>query len=135
MHTASRWFLSLFLLACALPAQIVRVANFSGAPYAGWKRTTIDVAPPRLVGRVGDVLYVVGRQVGLDVAVADQTRTPSAHDAANHGIPPWDSGNSQAHTPITQGASVKCRIRQEMRHRLFVRTSSGPLVAQTSHSL
>ena len=71
MHTASRWFLSLFLLACALPAQLVRIANFSGAPYVGWKRTTIDIAPPHLVGRVGDVLYVVGRQVGYDVAVVD----------------------------------------------------------------
>ena len=61
----------LLSLAAWLPAQVVRVANYSGSPYAGWKRTTIDVAPPNLVGRVGDVLYVVGRQVGYDVAVVD----------------------------------------------------------------
>lgn len=40
MHTASRWLLSLFLLACAIPSQLVRVGKLSGAPYVGWTRIT-----------------------------------------------------------------------------------------------
>ncbi|MBL8735241.1 MAG: hypothetical protein JNL12_02320 [Planctomycetes bacterium] len=60
--------LPLLFLLCALPAQLVRVANFSGAPYAGWKRTTIDVAPPHLVGRVGGPGF--GRALALRGAKA-----------------------------------------------------------------
>lgn len=59
----------LFLLREAR-AQTVRIENLGGA-HTAWVRTTIDRAPPHAVGRVGDVLYVVGRQVGLDTRVVD----------------------------------------------------------------
>ncbi len=65
-----RHLLTMLLLAAALVAQ-VRVANLAPTPFSGWKRTTVDVAPPFPAGRVGDVTYVVGRKVGLDAWVVD----------------------------------------------------------------
>lgn len=50
-------------------AQTVRIENLSPVPFAGWKRTTIDRAPPHEVGQVGTVTYVVGRRIGLDARV------------------------------------------------------------------
>jgi hypothetical protein len=58
-------------LAAALPAQVVTVANLTGQPFAGWKRTTIDALPPSPAGKVGDTLFVVGRPVGLNTHVVD----------------------------------------------------------------
>lgn len=52
-------------------AQTVRIENLSPVPFAGWKRTTIDRAPPHEVGQVGTVTYVVGRRIGLDARVVD----------------------------------------------------------------
>jgi hypothetical protein len=63
-------YLAVFL-AAVLPAQVVRVANYSAAPYSGWKRVTVDRLPPHAAGRVGDVRYVVGRPCGLDLWAVD----------------------------------------------------------------
>lgn len=64
--------LALCALFCAgLPAQVVRLANHSTAPYAGWKRVTVDVAPPHAAGRVGDVRYVVGLPTGRRTRAVD----------------------------------------------------------------
>ena len=86
--------LSLSLLAGASPAQIVHFANFSATPFFGWKRTTIDVAPPHAIGQVGDVLYAVGRQVGadthvLDVRIALAPWERRTIDFANAHTVPW----------------------------------------------
>ena len=64
------------LLAAALPAQVVRVANTSTIPFEGRVRCTIDVMPKVQVGTVEtadgyQAHYVVGRQVGLDTHVVD----------------------------------------------------------------
>lgn len=63
------------LLACLLSlpclAQVVHVANYSGSEFEGWKRATIDVAPPHPAGQVGDVRYVLGRAIGVDARVVD----------------------------------------------------------------
>jgi hypothetical protein len=64
-------FLLLFVFAAALRAQVVRIENLAPTPFVGWKRVTVDQAPPRQVGRVGDTLFVVGRAVGLDTRVVD----------------------------------------------------------------
>jgi len=61
----------LLLFACALPAQVVHVANYSTHPFDGWKRCTVDVMPPHEAGQAADVRYVLGRQVGLDVRIID----------------------------------------------------------------
>lgn len=63
--------LAWLLLCCALPAQIVHVANYSGAEFDGWKRATVDVMPPTKAGLAGDVLYVLGRRIGSDARVID----------------------------------------------------------------
>ena len=63
------------LLFCLLSlpcfAQVVHVANYTGSEFDGWKRATIDVAPPHPAGTVGDVRYVLGRQIGNDARVID----------------------------------------------------------------
>lgn len=63
--------LAWLLLCCVLPAQIVHVANYSGAEFEGWKRATVDVVPPAVAGLVGDVRYVLGRRIGSDARVVD----------------------------------------------------------------
>lgn len=74
---AHRWrmlVLALFAIACLLAplaAQTVRVANYSGQTFDGWKRATVDVMPPHEAGRVGDVRYVLGRRIGADLRVVD----------------------------------------------------------------
>mgnify|MGYP000322977802 CR=1 FL=1 len=67
-----------FLLSCLLPAQVVRVANLAPVPFSGWKRTVVDIAPPHQAGAVGDVVYVVGRPVGLETRVVDLRLTLAA---------------------------------------------------------
>jgi len=64
------------LLAVALPAQVVRVANTSTIPFDGRVRCTIDVVPKARAGIIARddgmlATYVVGRQVGLDTYVVD----------------------------------------------------------------
>lgn len=63
--------LTVLLIAGVCLAQTIRLENFSAVPFSGWKRTTIDLLPPHLVGTVGPVRYVVGRAVGRDVRVVD----------------------------------------------------------------
>lgn len=63
--------LVLLLLAAQLVAQVVRIENLAPTPFAGWKRVTVDQAPPHQFGRVGDTLFVVGRAVGIDTRVVD----------------------------------------------------------------
>ncbi len=70
--------LAFLFLVVALPAQVVRLANYSPAPFSGWKRTTIDVMPEHRVGTVDGVLYVVGRPVGIDTHVLDLRVTLAA---------------------------------------------------------
>jgi hypothetical protein len=50
---------------------VVRAANHSGIPYTGWVRSKVDALPPHPVGRVGDVLYVLGQPDGLDTWAID----------------------------------------------------------------
>jgi len=69
MHRPACILLLWFAAATCL-AQQVRIENL-GPPFAGWVRTTIDRDPPRAVGQVGDVTYVVGRQTGRDTHVVD----------------------------------------------------------------
>ena len=59
------------LIATATRAQVVHVANYSGAEFDGWKRATVDVMPPTKAGVAGDVLYVLGRHVGADARTVD----------------------------------------------------------------
>lgn len=59
------------LIATATRAQVVHVANYSGAEFDGWKRATVDVMPPTKAGLAGDVLYVLGRHVGADARTVD----------------------------------------------------------------
>ncbi len=59
------------LAATSLPAQTVHLENFSSTPFFGWKRTTVDVLPPHPIGQVGDVLYALGRPIGVDARVID----------------------------------------------------------------
>ncbi len=56
-------FLAFLFLLAVLPAQTVRVANNSGAPFHGWIRTTIDQKPPYEAGEVDGCLWVVGREL------------------------------------------------------------------------
>jgi hypothetical protein len=75
-HAAPLFLAMLGLILCAIfaakaPAQTVRLSNFSGVPFDGWKRTTVDVLPPLNSGRVGETLFVVGRRVGLATWVVD----------------------------------------------------------------
>lgn len=63
--------LVLLLLAAQLVAQVVRIENLAPTPFVGWKRVTVDQAPPHQFGRVGDTLFVVGRAVGVDTRVVD----------------------------------------------------------------
>ncbi|MBL8752257.1 MAG: hypothetical protein JNK15_03065 [Planctomycetes bacterium] len=66
------WALLLWCaFARAAVGQVVRIENLAPTPFAGWKRVTVDVAPPHQVGRVGDTLFVVGRAVGVDTRVVD----------------------------------------------------------------
>lgn len=68
------------LLAAALPAQVVRLANHHPYPHAGWIRATIDVPTPALCGvlrgtdGMTEAIYRRGRQIGeakwaVDVSV------------------------------------------------------------------
>lgn len=61
----------LALLTVAVPAQTVRLSNYSPARFAGWKRTTIDSKPPFAAGKLDDAHYVLGRAVGVDTHVVD----------------------------------------------------------------
>jgi hypothetical protein len=59
-----------------LPAQIVRVANESNAPFRGYVKTTVDVMPPYNSGFIDredgrEVSYLLGRQCGLDTRRLD----------------------------------------------------------------
>lgn len=63
--------LVLAVLASRGTAQIVHVANYSGAEFVGWKRATVDVMPPGKAGLAGDVAYVLGRRIGADARVVD----------------------------------------------------------------
>ena len=60
----------LLSVACA-PAQIVRVANHSEVPFAGWVRTTIDKPVAVATGTVGQTRIVTGRRIGTDLQVVD----------------------------------------------------------------
>lgn len=78
MRTHIATFLCLLLtLAAALPAQLVRVANFSGSTVTGWVRATTDWqdAPTAGVVQPDDtapaVRYVLGRRIGLDARTID----------------------------------------------------------------
>lgn len=64
-----RFIATLFLLA-ALPAQVVRLANYSSEPFFGWARAVVDTKPLP-VGEVDGVLCVRGRQTGLDTWAVD----------------------------------------------------------------
>ena len=66
-----KYLLATLVLSASLSAQIVRVANNSPVPFIGWKRTTIDAMPALSIGRLGNTVYVVGRQVGSDTHVVD----------------------------------------------------------------
>ena len=59
------------LLASPVVAQVVRVVNHAPTSFTGWRRVTVDVDPPADAGRLDGVLYVVGRQVGLDTHIVD----------------------------------------------------------------
>lgn len=70
MHRTS--LLIILALFCAhLQAQVVRLANYSTAPFTGWKRVTVDELPPHEAGRVGEVRYVLGRSTGLRTRALD----------------------------------------------------------------
>jgi hypothetical protein len=68
------------LLLSSLPAQIVRLANYSTMPWSGWSRVTVDKLPP---GAGGDLMvtdgtsnvpvasYILGRQIGLETWMVD----------------------------------------------------------------
>lgn len=77
IERANRWRVLAIAVATALAlcaglfAQTVGLANYSGAPFDGWKRCTVDVMPPHAAGQVGATRYVLGRQVGLDAKVID----------------------------------------------------------------
>jgi len=58
------------LLCAALPAQVVRLANYSELPFSGWARTVVDTKPLP-VGIADGVLFVRGRQTGLDTWAVD----------------------------------------------------------------
>lgn len=64
-----RFLATLFLLA-ALPAQVVRLANYSSEPFSGWARAVVDTKPLP-VGEVDGVICVRGRQTGLDTWAVD----------------------------------------------------------------
>lgn len=66
-----RLLLALWLFAAAALCQVVHLANYSGAAWEGWVRTTIDRMPPVDVGQVAGATFVVGRQTGLDTRVVD----------------------------------------------------------------
>ncbi|TXH08976.1 MAG: hypothetical protein E6R03_17380, partial [Hyphomicrobiaceae bacterium] len=70
MNTFNR-LLAFVVLCFTCTAQIVRVANFSGNTFDGWKRCVVDVSPPHASGEVEGITYVVGRQVGVDTRVID----------------------------------------------------------------
>lgn len=81
-------------LAPAVPAQTVRVANNSGVPFHGWKRTTIDIMPPALAGLIGTSRYVVGPQIGTELRALDVwvQLAPGEHkalDLATATSAPW----------------------------------------------
>jgi hypothetical protein len=67
---ACGWLLAA-LMALALPAQTVRVANHSGMPFSGWIRATVDREPPHAAGERDGATYVMGRRVGIDTRVVD----------------------------------------------------------------
>jgi len=58
-------------LCAAASAQTVRLTNYSGGPWEGIVRTTVDRLPPHAAGTVGQTWYVVGRQVGADTHTID----------------------------------------------------------------
>lgn len=64
-------FLVGLLLSNSVPAQVVHLQNYSGAPYAGWIRRTVDRDPPQAAGAVGDVHYVLGRRCGIAARIVD----------------------------------------------------------------
>lgn len=92
-----KYLIATWLLTFPLSAQIVRVANHGTVPFVGWKRTTIDVVPPHLVGNVGEALYVVGRRVGSDTRVVDikvalQPGQAATFDLATATAAAWTRG-------------------------------------------
>jgi len=105
-----RLFVVAFLAALA-PCQTVRVANLTASPFQGWKRTTIDVLPPHLVGQVGATTYVVGRRTGLDVHVVDlhvtlQPFQEVAFDLANGAPIAWTRAPLSANPMAPFGGSA-----------------------------
>lgn len=53
-----------------LPAQSVRLANYSALPFSGWVRTTVDTKP-HAAGIGSGCEWVVGRQIGVDTWAVD----------------------------------------------------------------
>lgn len=71
LRQAAQALVVLAALLAPLAAQTVHVGNYSGAAFHGWKRCTIDIAPPHAIGQVGDVRYVLGRPIGTTTRVVD----------------------------------------------------------------
>jgi hypothetical protein len=60
------------LLAAVLPGQVVQFANHSDKQFGpAWFEATVDRLPRVAAGLVGDVPFIVGRQVGIDTWVVD----------------------------------------------------------------
>lgn len=49
----------------------IRLCNFSGSIWVGWKRIVVDVLPPLASGEINGLRYVVGRRTGLDTYAVD----------------------------------------------------------------
>jgi hypothetical protein len=93
-------------IATAASAQTIAAANYSGAAFDGWRRTTTDVEPPALKGTASDgSTWVVGHAFGVGLHVLDvrlhlDASTARSATLAPLASTPWTLAPLQA-DPLT----------------------------------
>lgn len=117
------------LLCAALPAQVVRLANYSELPFSGWARTVVDTKPLP-VGAVGDILFVRGRQTGLDTWAVDLrvTLRPNEQRTIDLGRAhraPWAIGPLPADPTAFFGARLPTVNGTELEFRSIAQDGAG----------
>jgi hypothetical protein len=136
------------LFSAGLRAQIVRMANHSGVPFSGWKRTTIDRMPEHRSGELDGLSFVVGRDIGGAHVVDLKVALPAGGETRSYNLakatpvkwrPPqlpsdplsWFGGPAQLNgVPMSFvaieedgaciSATLQARVHQSMHVQLFV---------------
>lgn len=87
METLIRAVLALSLFAAGLASQTIKVENLTSTPFAGWKRTNVDVVPENYSGEFPDgAHYVTGRVTGEGTRIVDLWVELGPHEKKSYDL-------------------------------------------------